>query len=119
MGVALKTAKGHSLCVVSAAWALQRTLSLAFQDLTNPGIAAIHAALFAARLPTINGAELNSPQFTPEAKAAWLPRLSGLFVPREGVHLVPGGTAGRPWVGRMTGMAAARNVAIAAGEVSR
>jgi len=59
------------------------------QDLTNPGIAAIHAALFAAHLRPANGVELNSPQYTPGANEAWLPRLAGLFRPSGGVHRVP------------------------------
>ena len=49
----------------------------------------IHAALFAAHVHTMNDVELNSPQFTPAANAAWLPRLAGLFEPREGVHRLP------------------------------
>lgn len=88
-GVALKTCKGHSLCLVAAAWARQRAMILTMQDLTNPGLAAIHAALFAAHLHTANGVELNSPQYTPGANSDWLPRLSGLFEPRGGVHRLP------------------------------
>jgi hypothetical protein len=90
-GLALKTAKGHSLCIVSAAWALERGMHLTFQDLTNPGLGAIHTALFAARLPTLNGAEINSPQYTPEANLGWSARLPGLFEPRDGRHIVPEG----------------------------
>ena len=88
-GFALKTCRGHSLNLVAAAWAKERDLLLAFQDLTNPGPALIHAALFAAHMPTINGIELNSPQFTPAANEDWLPRLSGLFDPTGGVHRLP------------------------------
>lgn len=85
-GFALKTCKGHSFALTVAAWAHARQLPLALQDLTNPGLAAIHAALVAARLPTLNGVELNSPQYTPAANAEWLPRLRGLFEPTDGVH---------------------------------
>jgi len=88
-GFALKTCKGHSLNLVAAAWATQRAMLLSFQDLTNPGPALIHAALFAAHVPTINGIELNSPQFTPAANKDWLPRLGGLFDPTDGVHRIP------------------------------
>lgn len=88
-GLALKTCKGHSFALTAAAWAHQRGLCLSMQDLTNPGYAAIHAALMAAHLPTINGVELNSPQFTPDANAPWLPRLSSLFEPTAGVHQLP------------------------------
>jgi L-alanine-DL-glutamate epimerase-like enolase superfamily enzyme len=90
-GFALKTCKGHSFSLVAAAWAQQRRMLLAQQDLTNPGLAAIHAFLCAAHLPVINGIELNSPQFTPDANADWLPRLASLFEPEDGYHRLPGG----------------------------
>ncbi len=85
-GLALKTCKGHSFSLVAAAWAHANGLSLTMQDLTNPGYSAIHSWIFAAHLPVINGVELNSPQFTPQANVAWLPRMSGLFEVRGGVH---------------------------------
>jgi len=88
-GFALKTCKGHSFTLVAAAWAQARGLLLAMQDLTNPGYAAIHAALLAAHLPTINGVELNAAQYTPEANADWLPHLSSLLEPRDGTHRLP------------------------------
>ena len=64
-------------------------MSISLQDLTNPGISLIHAALVGAHLPTINGAELNSPQFTPAANQEFAERLPELFVPRDGVHRLP------------------------------
>ncbi len=85
-GLAMKTCKGHSFALVSAAWAHERKLVLALQDLTNPGYSAVHSFLFGAHLPTINGIELNSPQYTPAANEPWLPALSGLFRPKDGVH---------------------------------
>lgn len=88
-GWALKTCKGHSFALVAAAWAWHRNMPLAMQDLTNPGLSLIHAALFATHVPTINGVELNSPQFTPAANAPWLPRWSGLFEPLDGRHRLP------------------------------
>ncbi|MDY7009172.1 MAG: enolase C-terminal domain-like protein [Planctomycetota bacterium] len=88
-GFALKTCKGHSVALVAAAWAKERGLLVSLQDLTNPGLSLIHAALFAAYVPMINDVELNSPQFTPAANADWLPRLSGLFEPTGGVHRLP------------------------------
>ena len=88
-GLALKTCKGHSLALASAAWGHEHQLSVSVQDLTNPGISAIHAALLAAHLPTINGVELNSPQFTPAANEPWLPRLCALLEPHNGVHALP------------------------------
>jgi L-alanine-DL-glutamate epimerase-like enolase superfamily enzyme len=89
-GLALKTCKGHSFVLVAAAWAREHGMLLSMQDLTNPGLAAIHAALVASRLETINGVELNSMQYTPAANTDWLPRLSDLFEARDGVHRLPG-----------------------------
>lgn len=89
-GLALKTCKGHSFALVAAAWAHRHGMILTLQDLTNPGYSAIHAALFAAYVPTLNGVELNSPQYTPAANADWLPRLSGLLDPQDGLHRLPG-----------------------------
>lgn len=89
-GLALKTCKGHSFALAAAAWAHERGMSLSLQDLTNPGLSAIHAAWMAAMLPTINGVELNSPQFTPAANQPWLPRLSRLLVPSDGTHRLDG-----------------------------
>src|SRR5205823_3886681 len=88
-GFAVKTCKGHSFALLAAAWARERRLKVALQDLTNPGLALIHAALFAAWVPTMNGVELNSPQFTPDANREWLPRLAALFEPRDGKHRLP------------------------------
>lgn len=85
-GLALKTCKGHSFSLVAAAWARLNGLSLALQDLTNPGYSAIHSFLLGAHLKTINGVELNSPQYTPAANEPWLPELNGVFQPRNGLH---------------------------------
>lgn len=85
-GLALKTCKGHSFVLSAAAWAHARGMKLSVQDLTNPGFSAIHSALLAAHLPSINGVELNSPQYTPAANASWLPRLQKLLEPRDGTH---------------------------------
>lgn len=88
-GFALKTCKGHSFALLAAAWAKRNNLLISLQDLTNPGLSMIHAALFASRISMINDVELNSPQFTPAANADWLPRLSRLFEPTGGVHRLP------------------------------
>jgi L-alanine-DL-glutamate epimerase-like enolase superfamily enzyme len=88
-GLALKTCKGHSFALVAAAWAKKHNMLLALQDLTNPGYSFIHSALFAAFVPTINGVELNSPQFTPDANREWSERLPELFEPQDGRHRLP------------------------------
>jgi L-alanine-DL-glutamate epimerase-like enolase superfamily enzyme len=89
-GLALKSCKGHSFTLVAAAWAREHGMLISLQDLTNAGYAMIHAALLAANLPTINGVELNSPQFTPAANKPWMPRLAGLFAPADGLHHLDG-----------------------------
>ena len=89
-GFAIKTCKGHSFSLVAAAWARRHDLLLAQQDLTNPGLSAIHSFLMAARLHPFNGIELNSPQYTPDANHDWLPRLAPLFEPSDGFHRLPG-----------------------------
>jgi L-alanine-DL-glutamate epimerase-like enolase superfamily enzyme len=88
-GLALKTCKGHSFTLVAAAWAHANGMQFALQDLTNPGLAAVHAALLASRLPTVNGVELNSPQFTPAANAELSPIFPNLFSPKSGYHELP------------------------------
>ncbi len=88
-GFALKTCKGHSFALTAAAWAKEHKMLLSLQDLTNPGLSLIHAAWFAAHVPTVNDVELNSPQFTPAANAPWLPRLKELFAPTDGLHRLP------------------------------
>jgi L-alanine-DL-glutamate epimerase-like enolase superfamily enzyme len=88
-GLALKTCKGHSMLLAAAAWARQHKMLISLQDLTNPGLALIHGALVGSHLPTINGAELNSPQFTPAANAEFVSRLPELFQPHNGMHYLP------------------------------
>jgi hypothetical protein len=88
-GFALKTCMGHSFALVAAAWARQRKMLIALQDLNNPGFALIHAAFFAAFVPTLNGAELSSPQSIPSANTEWFPRQMGLFQPTKGLHWLP------------------------------
>ena len=89
-GLAVKTCRGHSFSLVTAAWAFERGWTLAMMDLTNPGYAAVHSALFGSRLPGVTAIEMNAPQYTPAANAEWLPRLTDLLAPvRGGTHIVP------------------------------
>lgn len=88
-GLALKTCKGHSFALIAAAWARRNGMQLSMQDLTNPGYAAVHSALFAARINCDYGVELNSPQYTPAANSDFLPCWRELFEPEDGVHRVP------------------------------
>jgi L-alanine-DL-glutamate epimerase-like enolase superfamily enzyme len=88
-GLALKTCKGHSMLLAAAAWARRAGMLISLQDLTNPGMALVQAAITGAHLPTVNGAELNSPQFTPAANAEFAALWPGLFEPHDGVHRLP------------------------------
>ena len=85
-GLALKTCKGHSFALTAAAWAAEHGMLLSLQDLTNPGFSAVHSFLFAAHVPTINGVELNSPQYTPDANQPWLACYRDIFVVAHGNH---------------------------------
>lgn len=87
-GICLKTCKGHSFNLIAGAWAHERGLKIAVQDLTNPGLAAIHSCLLAQYTPNINGVELNSPQFTPAANVPWQKSEPALFTPVDGTHRV-------------------------------
>ncbi len=87
-GICLKTCKGHSFNLLAGAWAHARGLKIAAQDLTNPGLAAIHSCLLAQHVPSMNGVELNSPQFTPAANEGWAEREVALFSPADGRHRV-------------------------------
>lgn len=88
-GVAVKTCRGHSFALATAAWAHARGWTLNMMDLTNPGFAAIHSAFFGAHLPGVTAIELNATQYTPAANAEWLPRLASLLEPGDGTHRLP------------------------------
>jgi hypothetical protein len=77
-GVALKTCKGHSMSLLCAAWCGLKGWPYAIADLTNPGLAAVHAAWFAAHTQSMMGLELNCRQFVPQANAGLREHLPGL-----------------------------------------
>ena len=66
-GVALKTGKGQSHCLLLIAQATDHHLPYSVQDLANPGIAFIQSAGLAARSYTLAGVEYNSRQYYPQA----------------------------------------------------
>ena len=66
-GVALKTGKGQSHCLLLIAQATNHHFPYSVQDLANPGIAFIHSAGLAARSYTLTGVEYNSRQYYPQA----------------------------------------------------
>lgn len=85
-GPALKTCKGHSAALLEIAWCELTGRPYALQDLTNPGIAAVHAAGLAAHSCTYNGVELNVMQFVPLSSRLEAERFPSLFHVRAGVH---------------------------------
>ncbi|MGC9316569.1 MAG: enolase C-terminal domain-like protein [Armatimonadota bacterium] len=85
-GPALKTCKGHSLALLEIAWCELTGRPYALQDLTNPNLAAVHAAGLAAHCDTCNGVELNVMQFIPASSSAEAERFPGIFHVRDGVH---------------------------------
>lgn len=89
-GPALKTCKGHSLALLEIAWCELTGRPYALQDLTNPGIGAVHAAGLAAHSGTCNGVELNVMQFVPTSSLAEAERFPALFYVRDGVHRLDG-----------------------------
>jgi L-alanine-DL-glutamate epimerase-like enolase superfamily enzyme len=66
-GVALKTCKGHSMCLLMVARCHEENVPYAVQDLTNPSLAMLHSVGLAARIHTVMGVESNSRQFFPRA----------------------------------------------------
>lgn len=69
-GIALKTCKGHSMCMLMVAKATKDGIPYAVQDLTNPSIALLHSVGMAARIYPVMGVEANSRQFFPLASEA-------------------------------------------------
>lgn len=96
-GIALKTCKGHSLSLLCAAWCRIKGWPFAIADLTNPGLAAVHAAVFASRCGPMMGLELNCRQFVPSANAALAEHLPGVARLSDGCTDVRG--AGRIGLG--------------------
>ncbi|WP_143590622.1 enolase C-terminal domain-like protein [Thermoactinospora rubra] len=80
-GLALKTARGHTLSLLAYCWARRHGLFTAMQDLTCTGDALLHSAAFASYLdcsvPTL---ECNSRQYAPEANTG----RAGLLAVRDG-----------------------------------
>jgi hypothetical protein len=66
-GVALKTCKGHTGALLTAAKTAAAGKIYSVQDLTNPGLALIHSVGMAARLSPLKGVEANARQFIPQA----------------------------------------------------
>lgn len=69
-GAALKTCKGHSAALLTAAECTRRGIVYTVQDLTNPAISLAHSVSLAAHLSPLKGVETNSRQFFPASNEA-------------------------------------------------
>lgn len=69
-GAALKTCKGHSSALLTAAECTQQGIVYTVQDLTNPAISLAHSVGLAAHLRPLRGVETNSRQFFPASNEA-------------------------------------------------
>ncbi len=99
-GLALKTCKGHSMELLLAALASHHGLPYTIQDLTNPKLALIHSAGFAARTYPMMGVEANAHQFFPFSSLVEGKVHPGIFSRRGGyLHL---NTLGRTGLGYRT-----------------
>ena len=83
-GVALKTCKTFTGAVLTFCYAKEAHLALMVQDLTNPGLAMIPHATFAAHVGTIMGVESNGPQYCPGASVKEAKVHPGLYQRRNG-----------------------------------
>ncbi len=83
-GVALKTCKGHSGALLTAAAAQKYGMFLCVQDLTCPGASFLHSAGLAARVPGVGAVEGNARQYCPAGNRGWEDRFPTLFHPTDG-----------------------------------
>ena len=83
-GIALKVCKCHSQELLLAALAQKRKMFLCAQDLTCPGAALVHSVELAARIPGVQGIEMNSREYVPAANAGWEKRFPGVFTITDG-----------------------------------
>jgi L-alanine-DL-glutamate epimerase-like enolase superfamily enzyme len=84
-GVALKTCKGQTNCLLYLAYAAEMDKFYTVQDLTNPGLSFVHSAGLAARSRPLLGVEYNARQFLPTACADIQKRQSSIFTVRDGL----------------------------------
>ena len=83
-GIALKVCKCQSQELLLAALAQKRKLFLCAQDLTCPGASLVHSVELAARIPGVQGIEMNSREYVPSANSGWEKRFPGIFRIRGG-----------------------------------
>jgi L-alanine-DL-glutamate epimerase-like enolase superfamily enzyme len=92
-GIALKTCKTQSLMLLALARAVHDDIHVSVQDLTNPGIALVHSAGLAARLPVIRPLEANSRQYYPRTSDPEATVWPDIYAVHDG-HIETGGLTG-------------------------
>ena len=83
-GIALKTCKGQSHTLLALAIAERHGLRYSIQDLTNPGLAHLHAVLLGSWTRPVMGIEYNSRQYFPHVSVQVKARHPSAFTVREG-----------------------------------
>ena len=83
-GIALKVCKCQSQELLLAALAQKRKMFLCAQDLTCPGASLVHSVELAARIPGVQGIEMNAREYVPVANAGWEKKFPGVFIIRNG-----------------------------------
>jgi L-alanine-DL-glutamate epimerase-like enolase superfamily enzyme len=83
-GIALKTCKTQSLMLLALARTVRDGIHVSVQDLTNPGIALLHSAGLAARLPVTRPLEANSRQYYPRTSDPEAAVHPGLYAVHDG-----------------------------------
>lgn len=77
-GTAMKTCKGQTFALLTAAKTAAAGKIYTIQDLTNPGLALVQSVGLAARLSPLKGVEANARQFIPSANDSIADRFPGL-----------------------------------------
>jgi L-alanine-DL-glutamate epimerase-like enolase superfamily enzyme len=101
-GLALKTCKGQSFCVLALARAAAAGIPYTVQDLTNPGLALLQSVGLAAWSHPLTGVEYNSRQFFPHVAPAVRRAHPDVFTVRDG--RVGTGSLAHPGLGYRPGL---------------
>lgn len=99
-GLALKTCKGHSECLLMASAAAHFQMFACVQDSTCLGGAFLHSASLASRIPTVAAIEGSGRQYCPTANQEYMKNYGPMFRVRYGTiptELLDGPGLGFKW----------------------
>ncbi|MCC9077003.1 hypothetical protein FKZ61_012905 [Litorilinea aerophila] len=89
-GLALKTCKGQTHCLLAYCWAKRHGLYVTCQDLTNPGLALVHSVNLCTRLDlSVDYLECNQRQYMPAACPEERQRFPHHFTLQGGCLVLP------------------------------